>query len=83
MVNYRLISIIRKEFIQIWRDPRTLALILVIPLMQLVLLGYVFETEVTNLSMAVFDQDRGPGARALLDAYRAADYFEISTNNPG
>jgi ABC-2 type transport system permease protein len=78
MVNYRLISIIRKEFIQIWRDPRTLALILVMPLMQLILLGYVFETEISELPLAVFDQDRGPGARALLDAYRAADYFDIA-----
>lgn len=78
MVNYRLISIIRKEFIQIWRDPRTLALILVMPLMQLILLGYVFNSEVTSLPLAVFDQDRGPGARALLDAYRAANYFEIT-----
>ena len=78
IVNYRLIAIIRKEFIQIWRDPRTLALILVMPLMQLILLGYVFKTEITNLPMAVFDQDRGPGSRNLLDAYRAADYFEIS-----
>ena len=78
MVNYRLISIIRKEFIQIWRDPRTLALILVMPLMQLILLGFVFETEVSELPLVVFDQDRGPGARALLDAYRAADYFDIA-----
>ena len=78
MANYRLIAIIRKEFIQIWRDPRTLALILVMPLMQLILLGYVFKTEITNLPMAIFDQDRGPGARNLLDAYRAADYFEIN-----
>jgi ABC-2 type transport system permease protein len=78
MLNTRLISIIRKEFIQILRDPRTLALILVIPLMQLILLGYVFETEVSDLPLAVFDQDRGPGARALLDAYRATDYFSIA-----
>jgi ABC-2 type transport system permease protein len=78
MLNTRLISIIRKEFIQILRDPRTLALILLIPLMQLILLGYVFETEVSDLPLAVFDQDRGPGARALLDAYRATDYFSIA-----
>jgi ABC-2 type transport system permease protein len=78
MRNTRLISIIRKEFIQIWRDPRTLVLILVMPLMQLILLGYVFKTEVSNLAMAVFDQDRGPGARALLEAYRASGYFDIA-----
>ena len=78
MNNTRLISIIRKEFIQIWRDPRTLALILVVPIMQLFLLGYSAKSEVKNLSLAVFDQDRGPAARALLDAYRVADYFEIA-----
>jgi ABC-2 type transport system permease protein len=76
--NSRLISIIRKEFIQIWRDPRTLGLILVIPIMQLFLLGYSAKSEVQNLNLAVFDQDRGPAARALLDAYRAADYFKVA-----
>jgi ABC-2 type transport system permease protein len=74
----RLISIIRKEFIQIFRDPRTLALILVIPVMQLFLMGYAATNDVRNVPMAVFDQDRSPSARALLDAYRAADYFRIS-----
>ncbi len=78
MINSRLISIIRKEFIQIWRDPRTLGLILVIPIMQLFLLGYSAKSEVQNLNLAVFDQDRGPGARALLDAYRVADYFKVA-----
>ena len=78
MFNSRLSSIIRKEFIQIWRDPRTLMLALLIPIMQLFLLGYAATNDVRNLPMAVFDQDRGPAARALLDAYRAADYFAIA-----
>jgi ABC-2 type transport system permease protein len=67
MLNTRLMSIIRKEFIQIWRDPRTLMLILVMPIMQLFLLGYAARNEIRNLPMAVFDQDRGSGARSLLD----------------
>jgi ABC-2 type transport system permease protein len=78
MLNTRLMSIIRKEFIQIWRDPRTLMLILVMPIMQLFLLGYAARNEIRNLPMAVFDQDRGSGARSLLDAYRTADYFDIA-----
>jgi len=78
MLNTRLVAIIRKEFIQIWRDPRTLMLILVIPIMQLFLLGYAASNDIRNLPLAVFDQDRGPAARALLDAYRAADYFDIA-----
>ena len=77
-MNKRLFSIIRKEFIQIWRDPRTLLLVIAIPVMQLLLIGYAATTDVRNVPMAVFDQDRGPDARALLDAYRTADYFLLT-----
>jgi ABC-2 type transport system permease protein len=77
MINTRLAALIRKEFIQILRDPRTLALILIIPIMQLFLLGYAATNDVRNVSMAVFDQDRGAAARDLLNAYRSADYFRI------
>jgi ABC-2 type transport system permease protein len=77
MLNTRLNALIRKEFIQILRDPRTLALIIVIPIMQLFLLGYAATNDIRNIPMAVFDQDRGPAARELLSAYRNADYFSI------
>ena len=77
-MNSRLLSIIRKEFIQIIRDKRTLALILVIPIMQLFLLGYAATNDVRNVPLVVFDQSRSTEARALLDAYRAADYFKIA-----
>ncbi|MGC1375368.1 MAG: ABC transporter permease, partial [Anaerolineales bacterium] len=78
MLNSRLISIIRKEFIQIMRDPRTLGLILIMPLVQLFLLGYAATNDVRNVPLAVFDQSHSPEARALLDAYRAADYFKVA-----
>lgn len=77
-MNTRLRSLIRKEFIQILRDPRTLILVLIIPIMQLILLGYSATNDVRNVPLAVFDQDRGSAARALLDSYRAADYFRIA-----
>jgi len=77
-MNTRLLSIIRKEFIQIFRDPRTLALILVMPIIQLFLLGYAATTDVKNVSIAVWDQSRSPESRALLDAFRAADYFRFT-----
>jgi ABC-2 type transport system permease protein len=77
-MNSRLIAIIRKEFIQIFRDKRTLALILVMPLIQLFLLGYAATNDVRNVPLAVFDQSHSPEARALLDAYRAADYFSVA-----
>lgn len=76
-MNSRLASLIRKEFLQILRDPRTLALALVMPLVQLFLLGYSATNDVRNVPLAVYNQDRGPEARALLDAYRAANYFSL------
>jgi ABC-2 type transport system permease protein len=78
MKNSRLRSLIRKEFIQIRRDPRTLALIILIPVIQLFLLGYAATNDVRNVSMAVYDLDRSPSSRELLEAYQAADYFVFS-----
>jgi len=77
-MNSRLISIIRKEFIQIWRDPRTLALIIVMPIVQLFLLGYAATTDVKNISLAVWDQSQSAQSREFIDAFRAANYFQIN-----
>src|SRR3990172_835848 len=78
MANSRLTALMRKEFTQILRDPRTLAIAIAMPIVQLFLLGYAATSEVRNLPMAVLDRDRSPASRALLDAYRAADYFQIA-----
>jgi len=77
-MNSRLMSIIRKEFIQITRDKRTLVIILVIPIVQLFLLGYSATSDVRNVPLAVFDQCRCVESRTLLNAYRAANYFTIA-----
>jgi len=73
----RLLSLIRKEFIQIVRDPRTLAITFVLPIVQIFLLGYAVTNDVRNVPLVVWDQDRSWAARQLLDAYRAADYFHL------
>jgi len=77
-MNNRLASIIRKEFIQIMRDRRTLIIILIIPIMQLFLLGYSATTDIRNVPLVVLDQCHCTESRALLDAYRAADYFLLA-----
>lgn len=74
----RLASLIRKEFIQIVRDPRTLALTIVFPIVMLFLLGYAATNDVRNIPLAVYDQDKSDASRQLLDAYRAADYFTFA-----
>ena len=73
----RLLSIVRKEFTHIVRDRRTLALSFAMPIVLLLLLGFAANTDVRNVPMVVFDQDRSQASRELLDAFRAADYFRI------
>jgi len=77
-MNPRLMSVIRKEFLQIQRDPRTLALILVMPIIQLFLLGYAATTDVKNIPLALWDQNRTPQSRTLVDAFRSTNYFQIA-----
>jgi ABC-2 type transport system permease protein len=74
----RLWSITRKEFIQILRDPRTLGITFVMPVVLLLLLGYAATTDVRNVPLAVFDQDRSAESRDLLAAFAATDYFQIA-----
>lgn len=74
----RLSSLIRKEFIQITRDPRTLAMTFIMPVVMMFLLGYAATNDVRNIALVVLDQDQTPASRRLIDAYRVADYFVIS-----
>ena len=73
----RTISLIRKEFLHIFRDPRTLAVMFMMPIVQLVLLGYAATTDVKHLRTAVLDSDRTLESRELVNAYRASAYFDI------
>ncbi len=68
----------RKEFIHILRDPRTLVVMLVMPVVELILLGYTATTDIRHLHVAVYDADHTAQSRQLIDAYNASDYFKIS-----
>jgi ABC-2 type transport system permease protein len=70
-------SLIRKEFLHVLRDPRTLGVMLAMPIIQLVLLGYAATTDIEHLRTAVLDRDRSAASRELIDAYRASNYFDI------
>lgn len=73
----RTLAVTRKEAIHILRDPRTLVVIILIPIVQLVLLGYAATTDIERLRTVVLDGDRSSESRALIDAYRASGYFEV------
>jgi len=73
----RLLAVARKELLQLRRDPRSLALAFVLPLLLLVLFGYAITWDVRDIETAVLDQDRSARSRELLDAFSASGYFEI------
>src|SRR5258706_4188153 len=70
-------ALIKKEMIHMLRDPRTLIFIFMMPIMQLVLLGYANNTEIKNVPTVVFNQDNSKASRALLDSFQATDYFSF------
>ena len=75
MNKQRLQSLVRKEFIQIFRNPMTLRMILIIPVVQTLLFGYVTTTDVKNISLLVCDLDRSAYSRELAARLTNAGYF--------
>lgn len=73
----RLWAIVVKEFIQMRRDRVTFAMMVGIPLIQLVLFSYAINLDPKHLSAAVIVADHGPQGRALLYALRNSTYFEF------
>jgi len=73
----RILTIARKELLHILRDRRTLAVMFLIPVVQLFLLGYAATTDIEHLRTAVLDADRTPQSRELVEAYRASNYFDL------
>jgi ABC-2 type transport system permease protein len=73
----RLIAVARKELIHIRRDPRSLLLAFLLPVLLLVLFGYAITWDVEEIATAVVDQDQSARSRELLDRFRASGYFAI------
>jgi ABC-2 type transport system permease protein len=73
----RTLTVARKELFHIVRDRRTMAVMFLIPVVQLFLLGYAATTDVEHLLTAVVDADRTAQSRELVEAYKASNYFDI------
>ena len=69
---------LQKEFLQMRRDRLTLAMMVVLPAVQLVLFGYAIRTEVRHLPTVVWDGSRTQESRALIDALRNTGNFDIT-----
>lgn len=73
----RLRPIIKKEFIQIRRDPISLTLLLILPAFILVMFGYALNFDVRHLGLAVVDLDRSQASRELIRQITSSEYFDL------
>lgn len=73
----RMKAILYKEFLQMRRDRLTIAMIFMLPLVQLLLFGYAIQTEVRHIPTVVFDQSMSEESRNMLGAFVASGYFDV------
>jgi ABC-2 type transport system permease protein len=72
----RLLAIMHKEFIHIFRDPRTLSIVLIMPISMLLLMGYAVAADIEHIPTAVFDQAMDSRSRDFLERFWQTDFFD-------
>ncbi|MBR5153322.1 MAG: ABC transporter permease [Alphaproteobacteria bacterium] len=73
---HRCRAILSKEFKHIWRDPFTLMMALVLPLLIVLILGSSIEFNIKSIHLAVADADKTMAARKLVETFDSSDYFK-------
>lgn len=74
----RFLAILKKEFIQMRRDKLTLAIMTIMPFIQLLIFGFAINTDVKHLSAVVYDQSLSQESRDFLDSLTATEYYDIN-----
>jgi len=73
----RALVIAQKELIQLRRDRMTLAMMVALPLVQLLLFGYAINTDVRHIPTLVYDQDRSVASRELTRSLEATGFYDL------
>ena len=76
----RIKAVAKKELIQIWRDPLSLAMAFMMPVMLLFIFGYAITLDVNNLKTVVYDLDKSSASRELIEAFSSSGYFTVVGN---
>ncbi len=73
-----LLFLLRKEFLQIFRDKLILRVIFVMPVVQLILLPFAANYEMKNISMTAIDHDHSEHSRKLINTFTSSGYFQLT-----
>jgi ABC-2 type transport system permease protein len=72
----RVTSIVHKEWLHVIRDVRALVLVIILPVMLLILLGFAVLNDIEDIPLAVFDQSKSDESRQMINRYVASGYFQ-------
>jgi len=72
-----ILTIVRKEFLQLKRDPKMFGIILIAPILQLIILGYAANFDVEVVHTAIYDQDKTVTSREYIDNFKSVSYFHL------
>lgn len=75
--NSSLFAFIRKEFYHIFRDKRTMFILLGMPIVEIIIFGFALTNEVKNSKIAVFDQSADQASVAVIQELNASRYFDV------
>lgn len=78
MFDSRIIHMVRKEFRQTLRDPRMLRIAIIMPVIQLLMFGYIASTDIRNVRTAVIDRDMSPSSRAYVKVLENTGKFTVT-----
>jgi len=73
----KVLHIIRKEFIQVGRDPKLFPILLLAPILQLLLLGYAVNLDIRDIPSVVCDLDGTPASREFISRFFHSGYFSL------
>ncbi|HTY50288.1 MAG TPA: ABC transporter permease [Steroidobacteraceae bacterium] len=71
----RLFAIAFKETLQVWRDPRSLAIALLMPFMQMGLLGYGVSLDIKRVPLCIYDEEHSQTSRELVQRFISSGWF--------
>ena len=74
------LSFVKKEFFHIWRDKRTLFILLGLPVVQIVIFGFALSNEVKNSKIAVLDNSKDASTASLITQLASSRYFDVEKN---
>ncbi len=73
----RILFMMRKEFLQIFRDPPMIGIIFMVPLVQLFVLAYAITTDVKHIKLTIMDFDKSYVSRQIEDAFSHTERFDV------